>query len=390
MVFDRTGAWRRLYSASPWSNLTGAPICALEHLCVLRPFFDEVCLVLNQPGELEDRARSEGIPVWKSDLLFRGLRQGGIGRFVSGIGAVARSRLSYVSGLTRQLRRAPGILHVHALAPHLPYALLAGRLAGVPRVVTIHEPIGNTRETRMDLRVVQCLAALVVFLSEHMAQSSPAFLQHKGVVIPNHAELLEVQTKTPARRPCFVMAARMGRRKGVDLFLDICRRLKESGLDFEACLVGEWATEEIRQQSMAFLAANELEAHVSIMGMRNDMEPVYAQADFLLLPSRRDPFPRVIMEAMCRGIPVVASRVDGIPEMVEDGVTGLLVEPEDVEGFVVAVARLLRDPDLRARMGAAGHKRAQTLFAPESYVKAMLELYASLSPPRGGVGGAGS
>ena len=65
--------------------------------------------------------------------------------------------------------------------------------------------------------------------------------------------------------------------------------------------------------------------------------------------------------------------------------SGLLVEPEDVEGLVVAVARLLRDTDLRARMGEAGHKRAQTLFAPESYVKAMLELYVSLPPPRGAV-----
>ena len=76
MVFDRTGAWRRLYSASPWSNLTGAPICALEHLCVLRPFFDEVCLVLNQPGELEDRARSKAFLSGNRICCFGGCDRG--------------------------------------------------------------------------------------------------------------------------------------------------------------------------------------------------------------------------------------------------------------------------------------------------------------------------
>ena len=337
--------------------------------------FDEVCLVLNQPGEAGGSGPVEGIPIWKSDLLFRGCDRG-IGRFVSGIGAVARSRLSYVSGLTRQLRRAPGILHVHALAPHLPYALLAGRLAGVPCVVTIHEPIGNTRETRMDLRVVQCLAALVVFLSEHMAQSSPAFLQHKGVVIPNHAELLEVQTKTPARRPCFVMAARMGRRKGVDLFLDICRRLKESGLDFEACLVGEWATEEIRQQSMAFLAANELEAHVSIMGMRNDWRYSF-QADFLLLPSRRDPFPRVIMEAMCgdSGGGVACGRHSGNGGGRGRGCWWSRKMSKDLLSpwhACCGIRTCAPDRSSRPQTPKPSSRRR--------YVKAMLELYASLPP----------
>jgi len=100
------------------------------------------------------------------------------------------------------------------------------------------------------------------------------------------------------------------------------------------------------------------------------------------LPARRDPLPRVVMEAMCHGLPVVASRVDGIPEMVVDGETGILVEPENVEGFAEALARLLADPELRHRMGTAGHARAQKIFTVEAYRGAMLKAYKGLLPTK--------
>ena len=67
-----------LYSAAPWSNLSGSPICALEHLLTLRGTFDEVRLVLCQHGPLEDRARAAGVPVWCAPFEFRGLRRAGL------------------------------------------------------------------------------------------------------------------------------------------------------------------------------------------------------------------------------------------------------------------------------------------------------------------------
>ena len=106
----------------------------------------------------------------------------------------------------------------------------------------------------------------------------------------------------------------------------------------------------------------------------------------MVLPSRRDPLPRVVMEAMCRGIPVVATRVDGIPEMVVDGETGFLVDSEDAAGFAAATARLLAEPELRARMGAAARARARQLFSEDAYVAAMLDLYRGLPLPRRAAG----
>jgi glycosyltransferase involved in cell wall biosynthesis len=115
-------------------------------------------------------------------------------------------------------------------------------------------------------------------------------------------------------------------------------------------------------------------------GVLADMDGVYAQADVVLLTSRRDPLPRVVMEAMCHGLPVVATRVDGIPEMVEDGATGFLAESEDAQGLAEAVGRLLEDAALRRRMGEAGRERAGRLFSPEAYARASMDVYSRLLP----------
>lgn len=377
-----------LYSAAPWSNLSGAPICALEHLLALRENFDEVRLVLCQSGPLEERACAAGVPVWCAPFEFRGLRRAGLRGWLRGCGAVVRSRWAYVRGLRRQLRDGPGILHVHSRAPHLPYALLAARWARTPAVVTIHEPWTGGVEALVDLLWTKILAARVVFLTQAMVRQHPRWFRAGRVVFNHHPPLPE--RPPPAGQPPLVaLPARLGRAKGVDVFLEACRHLRDRGTPFRAWLVGEWNSAEERREAEGFVRARRLEPVVADRGSLADMEPFYGQLDVLLLPTRRDSFPRVVMEAMCRGIPVVASRVDGIPEMVADGETGFLVEPEDAAGFAAATARLLADPALRARMGAAARARARQLFSEEAYVAAMLDLYRGLPRPRRAAGEGG-
>lgn len=375
----------RLYSVSPWGNLTGAPICALEHARVLKDSFDEVCLVLCQHGPLEERAREAGVPAWCSPFAFRGLRQGGVRKFFRHVGEVVRSRWAYVRGLTRLLKQKPGVLHIHSRAAHLPYALLAGRWARVPVVVTIHEPWAGGFEAWSELWMIRLWADQAVWLTQAMAAQHPRLLRRTSVVY-NHFLVLPKRLPPQNPRPLVVMVAQMVKAKGTDLFLQVCRRLKEAGAVFEAWMVGNWMEEPEREEARRFIAANGLAGMATIQGVSAQMDEIYARMDLLLLPTRRDSFPRVVMEAMCHGIPVVATRVDGIPEMVADGETGLLVEPEDVAGFAEAVQRLLQDPALRMRMGEAGRQRAEQLFAPAKYAVAMNRIYAGLGAgavPRG-------
>ena len=107
-----------------------------------------------------------------------------------------------------------------------------------------------------------------------------------------------------------------------------------------------------------------------------DLFALYAGADVVVVPSVwAEPLSRVLLEAMRLGRPVVATRVGGTPEAVEDGVTGVLVEKEDPDALAKAVAELLLDPARRARMGAAARERAARVFDEERLVEALLAVY---------------
>lgn len=107
----------------------------------------------------------------------------------------------------------------------------------------------------------------------------------------------------------------------------------------------------------------------------------YRRAEIFVFPSVWDePFGIPLVEAMASGLPVVATRGGGIPEIVEDGVTGLLVEPGDGDGLVRALERLHRDPELRARMGRAGRERARQHFDWERIASELAAAYALRAP----------
>jgi glycosyltransferase involved in cell wall biosynthesis len=100
--------------------------------------------------------------------------------------------------------------------------------------------------------------------------------------------------------------------------------------------------------------------------------PVVRALDLLVHPARRDPFPLALLEAMALGKPIVAAAVGGIPEMLEDGTSGLLVaSPDDVAGFARAITDLLTDDARRAHVGAAAHTRLRTRFSLDGFAATM-------------------
>lgn len=379
-----------LYSVSPWGSLSGAPLCALDHLANMFPDYDGV-LVLCEHGALEDKALRQGTPVRCFPFLFMGLRRAKPLLFLKNVRRVVASRVRYVVGLGRCLKHRPGILHIHSRAVHLPYALLAGRLAGVPVVMTLHEPWAGGLEGWWQLALVRLFRVPVVCLTRAMVSQYPRLLR-AAAIIPNALTSMPPpgpRKPGPAHRPVVGMVAAMMIEKGVDLCLETCRVLKERGVSFTLRLVGRWDRGEIRREADAFIARHGLERCVDICGEIHSPEGIYGDLDILFLPTRRDSFPRVVMEAMSWGIPAVATRVDGIPEMVADGETGLLAAPGDVQGFADALQRLIGDVPLREEMGRKARERAERLFSPEAYREKFKALYASLPPVRPPAAGKG-
>ena len=109
-----------------------------------------------------------------------------------------------------------------------------------------------------------------------------------------------------------------------------------------------------------------------------------AAADLFFLPSSQESFGLGALEAMACGVPVLASRAGGLPEVVDDGETGLLFEPHDVDGFAAASLELLRDDARRQTMGAAARERAINLFSPDIVVPRYEDYYRRVLEERKG------
>jgi glycosyltransferase involved in cell wall biosynthesis len=112
---------------------------------------------------------------------------------------------------------------------------------------------------------------------------------------------------------------------------------------------------------------------VRFLGFREDIPDLLESIDILLIPSRNEGLPLVVMEAMAASRPVIGSDAGGIPEVVLDGVTGLVVRGDDGEGWKAAIGRLASSPELRAQMGLAGRKRVEAEFNRPAQMKKVLE-----------------
>ena len=174
---------------------------------------------------------------------------------------------------------------------------------------------------------------------------------------------------TPVRLIC---VCRLIRRKGLEFIVEAMRSLRNDGMTLEIAGTGE------REQEIVDLVSNYgLADCISLRGYvdRQDLYEYYHRADIFVLPSISESFGQVLLEAMSTGLPVVASRVGGVPETIEHGVSGLLVEPGSSADLSAAIRSLAKDPSLRKKMGAHNAKIARTRFSWDSVAAEYENIY---------------
>lgn len=164
----------------------------------------------------------------------------------------------------------------------------------------------------------------------------------------------------PGRVTILTVAA-MSRRKGHAVLLDALAELARGGSELRALLVGDGEERAALERQAVRLGIGDLVEFPGALG-QDALPGLYREADVFCLPSYAEGVPVVLMEAMASGVPVVATRIMGVPELVEDESSGLLVPPGRADALAHALGRLVRDGELRARLGRAGRERVADEF----------------------------
>lgn len=176
-------------------------------------------------------------------------------------------------------------------------------------------------------------------------------------------------SETPAARPTLLSVTRLDARergKGIEQVLEVLPRLRTLVPALRYVVVGEGDDRPRLQGRARALGVDDCVEFTGYLS-RPELAHLYAACDVFVLPSVLEGFGIVFLEAMAYAKPVVAARAGGVPEVVAEGETGLLVEPGDLNTLQAALLRLLADPGLRRRLGAAGSRRVQENFAFERF-----------------------
>ena len=175
----------------------------------------------------------------------------------------------------------------------------------------------------------------------------------------------------------FLFCGRLERQKGVDILLEAARRLG-TAVRFKLVLCGVGEQQAPLQRQARALG---IEERLVWAGWQADVRPYYAAADVFVMPSRWETFGLVFLEAMNYGLPILSTRTQAVPEVVKDGVCGLLSANEDPGELADNMLRLAGDPDLRAQLGANGQQLLDRSFSYETFLRSHLALYQEMQVP---------
>ena len=186
------------------------------------------------------------------------------------------------------------------------------------------------------------------------------------------------QEDNPARTPRLLLPSRLLWDKGIAEFVSAARQLHAEGRAITFLLAGDPDPGNPAAVPEAMVRSWVEEGVLEWLGHVDDMPSLYATVDIVVLPSYREGLPKSLIEAAACGLPLVATDVPGCREVVSDGEDGLLVPVRDANALAAAIARLLEDRELAARLGAAARKKALSEFDERIVIESTIEVYREL------------
>jgi L-malate glycosyltransferase len=302
---------------------------------------------------------------------------------------------SYIGLVSIIKRYKPQIVHFHFLSPFSMFPVLA-RFAGSNNVVftehmcppQINSFIRKIKFWIWDRVILQLLGVKIFSVSRYvqsvlldsyqLSKKRTAILNNgvnikrfdsKVIIKDDLKQLLEI----PKGSTVIVSAAYLIQEKGIDDLLLAAAKVIEVKNDILFVIVGDGPEFNNLTHHAKKLC---LEGNTRFVGLRSDVQNFMAMADLVVVPSFcQEAAGLVVIEAMAMGRPVIATRVGGVPEYLEDGVTGLLVEPSNPDQLAAAILKLLNASEMRQVMGANGRRRVEEQFSMEKWVNNTIDAY---------------
>jgi glycosyltransferase involved in cell wall biosynthesis len=292
------------------------------------------------------------------------------------------------------VRESIDILHAHMPRASVPGTVI-GRAARVPVIVS-HEHgwsfEGKSVRRFLDRNVVARGSDVLLAVSEwdrrNIAVVERVPLDHVRVLpngilpVPAAGHDLRAELAIPAAARLVGAVGMLRPEKGYGDLVNAIALLKRDSFAVRCAIAGDGPEEGSLRRLIASLG---LADDVLLLGRRTDVTDVIASFDVAVLSSKHEGSPLAVIEYMAGAVPIVATAVGGVPELVQDGVHGLLVPPGDPRALAGALRRLLEDRELAARLGAAARARQQAEYSLDVVVKDLEALYLELYSKSGRV-----
>jgi glycosyltransferase involved in cell wall biosynthesis len=293
--------------------------------------------------------------------------------------------------LTQAIRKfKPDILHAHDYKTNL-LAIMCRRWSGAAALTTMHgSGVWSPRLSlyyRLDRWTLPRMDH-VIAVSRDVQQtalslgvpSSRCSLVHNAIDATYfRRNLVKARLREklglPADRVIVGAVGRLSREKGFDVLTSAVRALLRSGHRVHLIIVGDGPERDSLMQLISSLGCDD---HVQLLGYRSDVIELFHCMDMFVLSSLREALPNVVLEAMAMEVPVVATRVAGVPDVIQDQENGLLVDPGDSQALAAAIEQLIRSPSWRHRLSGAARATIEQRFSFEERMKKIRQIYESV------------
>jgi len=345
-------------------------------------------LLLPEAGLFAERAQQAGIEVQIVPAMIR------FGE-AHGLAALPRAMRS-IWRIVRIIRRRR-IRIVHANSPRAAYTgCLAGRLAGARTLTHVRDIEQSPFRSPAKSRLLAWLSDRIVAVSQATAAAildvNPS-LGGKTTVVCNGIDLSEIvplpplearlRLGLPSAAKIIAAVGIIHPAKGLDVLIRAAARIRDAFPSLKLLVIGQTfhpADAAYRESLEKLVNELGLANHVVFTGFRHDVMELIQALDLFVHPAvYQDPLPRTLLEAAACGKAIVATKTGGIPEIVDDGVSGVLVQAGDDAALAEAVVTLLSRPDDARRLGAAARKKIERDFPIQAHVARLTALYRSLA-----------